>query len=240
MALITIFGENHSAFVFTTMQLITTSDGSHTLFVPAINEHYHSTFGALTESQHIFIQAGFEALIGRSSTVVFEVGFGTGLNALLTCLSSVEKGMQTIYYAIESEPLDQEWTGRLNYGNLLSGKPKPSELFNSIHSAPWDETFRIHTHFSLHKIHASMIGYHPDFNYDLIYYDAFAPEKQSVMWSTEIFRTLYEKLNPGGILVTYCVKGEVKSMLRQAGFDIEKLPGPPGKREMLRGRKSLI
>lgn len=219
------------------MQLIITSDGSHTLFVPRLNEHYHSTFGALTESLHVFLQAGFESLPGKQEVSVFEVGFGTGLNALLTCLSSIEKGIHTTYYAIESEPLEKELTGKLNYGNLLPDKLKSCELFATIHLAPWDETLKIHPNFSLHKIHASVIGYRPDFTYDLIYYDAFAPDKQSDVWKPDIFRTLFEKMNPGGILVTYCVKGEVKRMLRQAGFDIEKLPGPPGKREMLRGRK---
>lgn len=219
------------------MQLITTSDGSHTIFVPRLNEHYHSTFGALTESMHVYIQAGFESLTGRQKVTVFEVGFGTGLNALLTCLSSVEKGIHTTYYTIESDPLEEEFTGKLNYGDLLPGKLKPGELFTSIHQAPWDKTIKIHPDFSLHKIHASLIGFRPDFSYDLLYYDAFAPDKQSGMWSPEIFATLFEKMNPGGILVTYCVKGEVKSMLHRAGFEIEKLPGPPGKREILRGRK---
>ncbi|MBN1145521.1 MAG: tRNA (5-methylaminomethyl-2-thiouridine)(34)-methyltransferase MnmD [Bacteroidales bacterium] len=219
------------------MQLITTSDGSHTLFVPRLNEHYHSTFGALTESMHVYLQAGFESLAGKQEVRVFEVGFGTGLNTLLTCLSAVEKGVHTTYYTIESDPLEAELTKKLNYGNLLSGNLKPGELFTSIHQAPWNKTVKIHPDFSLHKIHASLIGYRPDFTFDLLYYDAFAPDKQAEMWSPDIFRTLFEKMNPGGILVTYCVKGEVKSMLRQAGFDIEKLPGPPGKREILRGRK---
>ncbi len=219
------------------MQLITTSDGSHTLFVPRLNEHYHSTFGALTESLHVYIKAGFESLTGKQEVTVFEVGFGTGLNTLLTCLSSVENGIHTTYYTIELNPLEEELTRRLNYGNLIPGKLKPGELFTSIHRAPWDKTVKIHPDFSLHKIHASLIGYRPDFSYDLLYYDAFAPDKQSDMWSPELFATLFEKMNPGGILVTYCVKGEVKSMLRRAGFEIEKLPGPPGKREILRGRK---
>lgn len=219
------------------MQLITTSDGSHTLFVPQLNEHYHSTFGALTESRHVYIQAGFESLTGKQEVTVFEVGFGTGLNALLTCLSSVEKGIHTTYYTIESDPLEEEYTGKLNYGDLLPGKLKTNELLTSIHRAPWDKTINIHPDFSLHKIHASLIGYRPDFSYDLLYYDAFAPDKQPGMWSIELFSMLFEKMNPGGILVTYCVKGEVKSMLRRAGFEIEKLPGPPGKREILRGRK---
>ncbi len=222
------------------MQLITTSDGSHTLFVPRLNEHYHSTFGALTESQHVFIQAGFELLIGTKEVTVFEAGFGTGLNALLTCLSSIEKGVHTTYYTIESDPLKKELTAKLNYGSLLPDQQNPCKLYELIHQAPWNITTKIHPNFSLHKIHASLIGYRPDFNYDLIYYDAFAPDKQPDMWSLDIFRTLYEKLNPGGILVTYCVKGEVKSRLRQAGFAIKKLPGPPGKREMLRGSKQMI
>jgi tRNA U34 5-methylaminomethyl-2-thiouridine-forming methyltransferase MnmC len=219
------------------MQLITTSDGSHTLFVPRLNEHYHSTFGALTESMHIYLQAGFESLTDKQEVSVFEVGFGTGLNTLLTCLSSVERGVHTTYYTIESDPLEEELTRQLNYSNLIPGKRKSCELFTSIHKATWNQTVKIHPYFSLHKIHASLIGFRPDFAFDLLYYDAFSPDKQSDMWSPDIFRTLFEKMNPGGILVTYCVKGEIKSMLRQAGFEIEKLPGPPGKREMLRGRK---
>jgi tRNA U34 5-methylaminomethyl-2-thiouridine-forming methyltransferase MnmC len=219
------------------MQLVITGDGSHTLFVPGINEHYHSTFGAYTESMHVFIKAGLECFAAKEHVTVFEVGFGTGLNALLTCLAAMKERKNIIYYALEKNPVDNEVVTRLNFMAYLSPDPDHQQLFMNLHQAPWNTTSIINQSFQIHKIHSSLIGFQPDFNYDLIFFDAFAPEKQPEMWTQEIFNRLYLNLNTGGILTTYCVKGTVKRMLKEAGFVIEKLPGPKGKREMLRGKK---
>jgi tRNA U34 5-methylaminomethyl-2-thiouridine-forming methyltransferase MnmC len=222
------------------MQLVITGDGSHTLYIPELNEHYHSTYGAITESMHVFIKAGLGFLSSKKQVSVFEVGFGTGLNALLTCMAAIEGGTSIIYYALENTPVDYKVVSRLNYAAILSPRLNLQNLFIAIHQAPWNKTSNIHPYFQLHKINDSLIGFIPDFTYDLIFFDAFAPEKQSEMWTSSIFKRLYDGLNPGGIITTYCVKGTVKRMMKQAGFVIEKLPGPPGKREILRGVKEVI
>jgi tRNA U34 5-methylaminomethyl-2-thiouridine-forming methyltransferase MnmC len=219
------------------MQLVVTGDGSHTLYVPTINEHYHSTYGALTESRHVFIHAGLEYLRDRKQVSVFEVGFGTGLNALLTCTAAIEGKINMMYYAIENNPVDVAVACRLNYANMLAPHLHPEITYRALHQAPWDTTSFVHPCFQLHKIHDSLIDFIPDFSYDLIYFDAFSPEKQPELWTAEIFKKLYQKLNPGGLITTYCVKGSVKRILKETGFKVEKLPGPPGKREILRGVK---
>jgi tRNA U34 5-methylaminomethyl-2-thiouridine-forming methyltransferase MnmC len=219
------------------MQFVITGDGSHTLYVPELNEHYHSTFGAVTESMHVFVKAGLDFLTGKKQLTVFEVGFGTGLNALLTCMAAIERKSNISYFAIENNPVDIDVARRLNYTSMLSPLHNPQTLFMAIHQAPWNKTSVIHPYFQVHKIHDNLISFLPDFTYDLIFFDAFAPEKRPEMWTPDIFNKLYLNLNSGGILTTYCVKGAVKRMLKDAGFVIEKLPGPPGKREMLRGVK---
>ena len=221
------------------MQLVTTEDGSHTLFVPQLNEHYHSTFGAITESMHIFIRAGLDQLHQKNISV-FEIGFGTGLNALLTCLAAIDRKLSITYHSIEKFPLSTELAGQLNYPEMLPPVHDPRGLFDTIHHAPWNEMTKIHAGFYLHKILAGLQEYHPAFACELIYFDAFSPEVQPEMWTPRLFKCLHDTLVPGGILTTYCVKGTVKRTLEQAGFLIEKLPGPKGKREMLRGRKQEI
>jgi tRNA U34 5-methylaminomethyl-2-thiouridine-forming methyltransferase MnmC len=219
------------------MQLVITGDGSHTIRVPQLNEHYHSTFGAIAESMHVFIKAGMDTLPANEAITVLEIGFGTGLNALLACLATVNSSRAVTYYGLELNPVPYDLICGLNYPELLSPEHNPQELFRAIHQSPWDQPCFIHDHFQLTKIHQSLIGFQPDFTYDLIFFDAFAPEKQIEMWTAEIFTMLYKGLKSGGIMTTYCVKGEVKRMIKQAGFNIEKLPGPPGKREILRGRR---
>jgi len=219
------------------MQLRVTGDGSHTLFLPHMNESYHSMFGAITESMHVFIREGLEYLRDYKSISILEAGFGTGLNALLTLVASENRSISINYHTVENFPISQDIAHRLNYPSLLIAGD-PSGFFQLIHDAPWNETVAITPTFALHKIREDFTSFNPGFSYDLIYYDAFAPEKQPEMWSKDIFVRLFKHLTPGGVLTTYCVKGEVKRMLKEAGFTIEKLPGPPGKREMLRGRKS--
>jgi tRNA U34 5-methylaminomethyl-2-thiouridine-forming methyltransferase MnmC len=220
------------------MQLTLTGDGSHTLFVPHLNEHYHSTYGAITESMHVFIRNGLELLTERVSIAVFEAGFGTGLNALLTAMNAIDRGIRVIYYAVEKYPVDPEMAARLNYPELLSlHEGQADVLFTAIHQAPWNQLTIVHPCYHLHKIRADLSDFVPEFNYDLIYFDAFAPDKQPEMWTGEILHRLCLHLDPGGIFTTYCAKGSIRRLLMECGLDVKRIPGPPGKREILRGEK---
>jgi tRNA U34 5-methylaminomethyl-2-thiouridine-forming methyltransferase MnmC len=214
-------------------QTVMTGDGSYTLYIPDLNEYYHSKFGAVNESLHIFINAGIKNCKGTGDISVYEAGFGTGLNALLTLQFANDSGRKVIYHAIEKYPLSEDVAVGLNYATSL-----PFDgYFRHMHSSPWNEYTAIAGNFILHKIQADLAAYMPDFSYDIIYFDAFAPEKQPYLWEYEIFERLAGRLNEGGMLVTYCVKGDVKRALRKTGLNVEILPGPPGKRHMLRAVK---
>lgn len=209
-----------------------TDDGSATLFVPQLNEHYHSIKGAQTESQHIYIEAGLRANTQQLAAIL-EVGFGTGLNALLT-LHEAESWNRTIHYTtVEPHPLSWEIVQQLNYTN--------NPLFEAMHRAPWEERVEINPRFTLYKKKTEIqkaILLMGEATYDVIYFDAFAPDKQPDMWTQELFDQLYVLLKPHGILTTYCAKGEVRRKLQLAGFTVERIPGPPGgKREVLRALK---
>lgn len=217
------------------MKLEQTADGSYTLYVPELDEHYHSVKGALTESQHIFIDMGL-----KHSSVpaprVLEIGLGTGLNCFLTLLNA-EESRRTIHYTgIERYPLGMEIIDRLDYPKLI-GKGYETD-YRAIHEAPWEEDAALSPWFTLHKIEGDFTRYAFKKGYDIIYFDAFAPEKQPEMWEQSLFDKLYQVLNDEGILTTYCAKGVVRRMLQAAGFVVERLPGPPGgKREILRATK---
>lgn len=219
-----------------------TDDGSATLFVPELDEHYHSTKGARTESQHIFIDMGLKASTAASPRVL-EIGFGTGLNAWLT-LKEAERSCREVHYTgLELYPLAWEMVEQLGY-IPSSEQQHAAELFKQLHTAPWEKEIQLTPHFTLLKqeTDANLLKAETDINklssFDVIYFDAFAPEKQPEMWSQELFNRLYVLLNKDGILTTYCAKGIIRRMLQAAGFFVERLPGPPGgKREILRARK---
>lgn len=242
-----------------------TEDGSATLFVPELNEHYHSTKGARTESQHIFIDMGLKASTVNSPRVL-EVGFGTGLNAWLTLEAAEKSGRKINYTGLELYPLEWETVEQLEYipyDELLAtdnGQQSAIELFKQLHTSPWEEDVQITPHFTLRKVQADFNQWIMDNEkrimscanscvanspfstlsspFNLVYFDAFAPEKQPEIWSQELFHRLYVLLAKDGILTTYCAKGVVRRMLQTAGFTVERLPGPPGgKREILRARK---
>lgn len=212
-----------------------TTDGTHTLYVPEIDEHYHSTNGAAQESRHIFINCGLRYL-DKSKVRILEVGFGTGLNALLTLQESfLREGLSVEYHAVELYPLDTRLASRLNYGELLGGDyPR---WFSTLHNAPWDTPVALTPSYTLYKIAGDIASVLLPAGIDLVYFDAFAPAKQPEMWTPEIFRRIACNMVAGGVLVTYCAKGEVRRRLQSAGFRMEKLPGPPGKRHILRGTK---
>jgi len=216
--------------------LIKTDDGSHTLFLPEIDEHYHSTHGAIQESKHVFIEAGLKQM-QKNELTIFEVGFGTGLNSFLTYLETENTHLKINYYCIEKYPLTDEIYQSLNYADEKRGNE--GTVFQLMHHSSWNVMTEIDARFNLTKIDADIITF--DFSnlpqFDLIYFDAFAPNKQPELWTSEMFQQLYNKCNPGGILVTYCAKGEIRRKLQSVGFNVERLNGPPGKREMLRGIK---
>jgi tRNA U34 5-methylaminomethyl-2-thiouridine-forming methyltransferase MnmC len=205
-----------------------TADGSHTLFVPAIDEHYHSINGAIQESYHVFIKTGLHQL-AKEKVRILEIGFGTGLNAFLTLLNT---DIPVEYYTVESDPLPFEMIRLLNYAKISC--PEKEELFLALHTAAWDTPVCINGMFTLYKIQGDSNTCALPGNTDLVYFDAFAPDKQPEMWNREIFRRLYESMTEGGILTTYCAKGSVRRMMQEAGYSVERIPGPPGKREMLR------
>jgi tRNA U34 5-methylaminomethyl-2-thiouridine-forming methyltransferase MnmC len=204
-----------------------TADGSHTLFVPEMNEHYHSVNGARQESLHVYINAGFNSC-PKETVQVLEMGFGTGLNALLTALESQKRNIRTTYTTIEKYPLPPAVIQQLNYREL------DENLFQQIHAAAWEIALPLTPYFTLQKVCCDIHAFPFPGRYDVVYYDAFAPGKQPDVWSQELFDKLFQAVNPGGVLTTYCAQGHVRRKLLQAGFSVERIPGAPGKREMLR------
>lgn len=210
----------------------TTEDGSDTLYSASMHESYHSLNGAVQESLHVFIEAGLHPL-NMKEIRIFEVGFGTGLNALLTWMDAAQSKSCITYDAIEAFPVNEDITSALNYHSR--GALLPDDAYRRLHATAWNEAVWLEKDiFSLRKIHGNFIDYALDSKYDLVFFDAFAPDKQPEMWQESMFEKLFEAMNPGGILVTYCAKGEVRRCMQRAGFRVERLPGPPGKREMLR------
>lgn len=215
-------------------ELQVTSDGSHTLYMPDMDEHYHSVNGAIQESEHVFIEAGLHRL-SKKEIRVLEIGFGTGLNAFLTLLDSMQTDVNITYYSMELYPLDTALVQNLNYGKVLCAGEE--DLFMALHEAPWNQSASITPNFTLHKMKGDCSQAELPNEIDLVYFDAFAPDKQPEMWNQELFNKLYFRMNAGGILTTYCAKGAVRRTMKESGFSVERIPGPPGKREMLRATK---
>lgn len=218
-------------------QIITTADGSHTLYNGDLDEVYHSRNGALAESEHVFIRAGFDhAAVSFPAIGLLEVGFGTGLNALLTAFHCLSKNVPVKYLAFEPYPLDRETVRKLNYADILPAGARA--LWERIHGCPWGTWNVIHDHFHLMKTKAKVQDqtFSAD-PFNLVYFDAFAPRVQGELWGEQVFRKIHEAMSDGGILVTYSAQGAVRRSLETAGFRVERLPGPPGKREMIRASR---
>ncbi|MBD5229731.1 MAG: tRNA (5-methylaminomethyl-2-thiouridine)(34)-methyltransferase MnmD [Bacteroidales bacterium] len=209
-----------------------TADGSPTLYREDIDEHYHSVKGAVAESRHVYVETGWrKAAESRRAVRVFEVGFGTGLNAALTAEAALEAAVPTEYYSVELHPLSGPVTELFSEG--LPAQLR--DIYRAVNAAPWQESTTINPYFTLHKIEADLLNMQLPAPLDVIYYDAFAPEKQPEMWDESIFRRLRAAMSPGAILTTYCAKGAIRRMLNAVGLLTERLPGPPsGKREILR------
>jgi tRNA U34 5-methylaminomethyl-2-thiouridine-forming methyltransferase MnmC len=220
--------------------LQTTEDGSHTLFVPDLNEHYHSTHGALQESELVFIQNGLHHIpVCIKEINVLEVGFGTGLNALLTVLESKKQRRKINYVAVEPEPVAADILESLNFSTEIGGS-EAAGYYKKICEAGWVYPAYLSDYFIISKIQAKLEDISlKDEQFHLVYFDAFGPDVQPELWTEQVFTQLYKCLKQNGILVTYSCKGTVKRALKAAGFTIEKLPGPPGKREVLRAIKII-
>ena len=214
--------------------LMETADSSHTLSLPSLGETYHSRFGAIQESLHVFIRNGF-LTTEQDPLHILEVGFGTGLNALLTLLEARRQQRTVHYTALELYPLKRSIVTRLNYCRLL--EEADESLFLKMHDLPWDREHLLTESFTLLKLHDDLTTCHLPGTYDLVYFDAFSAEVQPEMWSPEIFARTGKAMAPGGILVTYAAKGAVRRALQENGFRVEKPAGPPGKREMIRAVK---
>ena len=215
-----------------------TSDGSHTLFVPALNEHYHSKHGAVQESQLVFIANGLNHVPDCQKEInLLEIGFGTGLNALIAALEALKEKKIITYVGIEPYPVANELIAGLNYATVLGGT-EATGYYQKLHQAGWSYPVYLSDYFILSKLQAKLedIALREE-QFHLIFFDAFSPETQPELWTDEVFEKMYACLKPFGILVTYCCKGTVKRALTKAGFTVEKLPGPPGKREVLRAVK---
>jgi tRNA U34 5-methylaminomethyl-2-thiouridine-forming methyltransferase MnmC len=229
--------------------IIETSDGSHSLFVRALNETYHSRHGAMQESQWVFIKQGLDfarpplreipelssrgTVPERSRGHILEVGFGTGLNALLAMQWAEENKMHVHFTSLETNVLSLELAEQLNYAS----SEKERSDFLKIHGTEWNQDIAITPYFTLHKALREVQSEISESQFDVIFFDAFGPPTQPEMWTPDIFRRMFDALKPGGILVTYCAKGQVRRDMQSVGFSVERLPGPPGKREMLRATK---
>lgn len=219
------------------IKIITTEDGSHSLYDEALNETYHSTRGALGESQHVFIREGlqFYAQAHPNEPIhILEVGFGTGLNALLSAVYANQHNLQVAYTSLEPYPIQKETFAKLNHGKAIGME----ELFNEIQQSGWGDEIDISDHFALSKLVVKLEDYQTTERFHVVYFDAFAPSKQPDVWSVKNLRTCHDLLHSGGILTTYCAQGQFKRNLSEAGFKVETLPGAMGKKEMIRAIKA--
>lgn len=219
-------------------KIVRTADGSKTLRLPAWEEAYHSMHGALQEAYHVFIRSGLDQFQSRELSLL-EMGFGTGLNALITLLEAPARQLRIRYTALEAFPLvASEWEA-LEYGQLFPEREMASRFFTQLHQAPWEKPCQLTPDFELCKLQKDFLDFESEPRFDLIYFDAFGARVQPELWTEAVFRSMYAALQPGGLLVTYAAKGSVRRGMQAVGFGVERLPGPPGKREMLRARKAL-
>lgn len=217
-------------------ELLDTQDGSHTLISKQFGVSYHSKYGAIKESEHVFIDAGLKArmLRDKNPISILEYGFGTGLNAYLSFLCAQQHQRVISYTGIEAFPISQELAATLNYPQVLQ---VPASTYLQLHELDWGTLHHLSAHFSFTKILGQIEDQVFNAQFDVLFFDAFAPTAQPELWEERLLQKAFQALKPGGIFVTYCAKGVVKRTLKSIGFKVEALPGPPGKREMTRGIK---
>jgi tRNA U34 5-methylaminomethyl-2-thiouridine-forming methyltransferase MnmC len=217
-------------------EILITGDGSHTVAIPGINVTYHSMHGAIQESTHVFIEAGLKPLLNRSARQpisIFEMGFGTGLNALLTLIQSEQTQQEIFYETIEAYPIEPGQASLFNYYTQLQ-RPDLQNAFDQFHECEWNKSISITPYFTFKKINSELGKYSGSTKFNLIYFDAFAPTVQPELWSMEVFKKLFGVMETNGVLVTYSSKSIVRKAMQAAGFTVTKIPGPHGKREMVR------
>ncbi|MGB1101998.1 MAG: tRNA (5-methylaminomethyl-2-thiouridine)(34)-methyltransferase MnmD [Crocinitomicaceae bacterium] len=217
-------------------KIIVTGDNSKTLLIPELDETYHSVHGALNEARHVFINNGFES-IDKSNVAVFELGFGTGLNLLVTLEFLSKKDIKVDYTSIEKYPLPHETIEKMDYDRLIDAKY--AEVYIKAHQVEWNKKIGLTEKLNLTKVDADVSIYEMEKEqYDIIYFDAFGPRVQPELWSVPVLKKMFESLHAPGRLVTYCAQGQFKRNLKAAGFEVLNVPGPPGKREMTIGLKT--
>jgi tRNA U34 5-methylaminomethyl-2-thiouridine-forming methyltransferase MnmC len=216
-------------------KIILTADGSSTIHLPEWDENYHSKHGAIQEAKHVFIKSGL-SLFSEQKTSILEIGFGTGLNSFITFLEAPKRNLIIDYVGVEAYPVAAAEIEKLNYVSELNAE-EFTKVFSEMHAQKWDVKNSLSSNFSLTKRKQFFHEIKDENRFDLIYFDAFGARVQPELWTEEIFEAMYKSLKNGGVLVTYCAKGSVRRAMLKVGFSIEKLAGPPGKREMLRATK---
>jgi tRNA U34 5-methylaminomethyl-2-thiouridine-forming methyltransferase MnmC len=216
-------------------EILTTNDGSTTIHLPDWDESYHSKHGAIQEAYHVFIKSGLSLFEGKSVSIL-EIGFGTGLNAFITYLEAIKFNQTIDYVGVEAYPVSLDEALQMNYVTELNASEEIA-IFNKMHQISWEEKHTISNHFSLTKRKQFFQDITDENTFDLIYFDAFGFRVQPELWSLEIFQKMYKALKNNGVLVTYACRGSIKRAMLECGFKVEKLPGAPGKREMLRATK---
>jgi tRNA U34 5-methylaminomethyl-2-thiouridine-forming methyltransferase MnmC len=216
-------------------EIIITADGSKSIYLPDWDESYHSKHGAVQEAYHVFIKNGLDNILPNEISIL-EIGFGTGLNAFITFLEAEKRNLKINYTGVEAFPIDENEVSQMDYADILHAN-NYQNLFDKMHSVSWNESHFINEHFTLIKQHKRFEDIDDFEKYDLIYFDAFGFRVQPELWSADIFKSMYKALKSKGVLVTYAARTPIKKAMLEAGFLVEKLPGPPGKREMTRAIK---
>ncbi|MFD0837478.1 tRNA (5-methylaminomethyl-2-thiouridine)(34)-methyltransferase MnmD [Mariniflexile aquimaris] len=220
-------------------EVVITGDGSSTIHLPEWDEQYHSKHGAIQEAYHVFIKHGLQHVYDLGNTkkiAILEIGFGTGLNAFISLLEADKLKLSIDYFGVEAYPVAKDEIEQLNYPKQLQAS-KDEEFFKKLHAVGWNESHEISNYFSLTKQNRFFSEINDKALYNLIYFDAFGARVQPELWTEKIFQKMFDALIDGGVLVTYAAKGSVRRAMQAVGFQVEKLPGPPGKREMLRATK---
>jgi tRNA U34 5-methylaminomethyl-2-thiouridine-forming methyltransferase MnmC len=212
-------------------ELRETADGSMTIYLPEMDEHYHSYHGALQEAIHVFIENGIQRFPKKDTISVFELGLGTGLNALLTAIWANENNQKVNYFGLEAFPVEVEMNLKMNYQDMIS-KDLATEYFTNIIEAEWEKSVVISDKFQIQKVEETIQNLSITNQFDVVFFDAFGPRAQEEMWEFSVIEKTVQLLNSGGLFVTYCAKGQLKRDLKELGLKVETLPGPPGKREM--------
>lgn len=221
-------------------EIITTGDGSKTIHIPEWDEQYHSKHGAIQEARHVFLKTGLAHYTAQypeeQEIAILEMGFGTGLNALLTFFEAQTLGLTLNYTGVEAFPVSSEEAMAMEYASQLEEK-EALAIYNTLHSISWDEKVPLSDFFKLTKRQQKFEVITDEATFDLVYFDAFGPRVQPDLWTEAIFAKMYAALKPKGVLTTYCAQGAARRAMQAVGFQVERLPGPPGKREMLRASK---